>query len=173
MPSERAPIVLVVAHAENRGIGLRGELPWRIPEDLRHFKRLTLGHPVVMGRRTFDSVGRPLPGRTNIVVSRSLDAPPAGCLLAGSLEEALRLAGDAPQPDDREPAICVVGGGQIYAEALPRADRIERTVVHAAPEADAFFPEFDESAWDVTTLGEGVTEAGLRYTFQTLRRRAR
>lgn len=133
-------VTLVVACAENRVIGRDGGLPWRLPDDLRRFRRLTTGHAVVMGRHTWESIGRPLPERRNVVVtSRPLDA--TGVEAHASLAAALAAVADA----DPEP--CVIGGEALYAAALPLATRIERTLVHAEPEGDARFPEVEWSAW--------------------------
>lgn len=141
---------LIAAMSENRVIGRAGGLPWRMPADMARFKRLTTGHPAIMGRRTFDSMKSPLPGRTNIVVTRRRDfAPAPGVLVAHDLAEAIRLARTAPGGGEVG-EIFIIGGGEIYALALPRADRIHLTVIHARIEGDAFFPEFDEQAWRLT-----------------------
>lgn len=132
----------IAAMSENRVIGVDGRLPWRLPSDLAYFKRVTMGHPIVMGRGTWESIGsRPLPGRTCIVVtSRRGYAVPPGVLVASSLDEALaRTAG--------EKEVFVVGGGVLFAEAVPRADRIYLTVVHARVEGDTSFPRLDGKAW--------------------------
>lgn len=133
-------ISIIVAVAENGVIGRAGGLPWRLPADLRRFRERTMGHPVIMGRRTWESIGRPLPGRRNIVVTRTPGFRAPGAEIAGSLEEALRLAGDTDE-------IFVIGGAQLYAEALPRADRIYMTRVRAAPEGDAWFPPWNPAEW--------------------------
>jgi dihydrofolate reductase len=131
---------IIVAMARNRVIGSGGALPWRLSADLRRFKRLTMGHPIIMGRRTFESIGRPLPGRATIVVTRSPEFRPPGVSVAGSLPDALRLAGDTDEA-------FVIGGGQVFAESMPLADRLYLTAVDADVEGDTFFPPFDESAW--------------------------
>ncbi|MDT8437688.1 MAG: dihydrofolate reductase [Wenzhouxiangellaceae bacterium] len=125
-------LVLVAAMARNRVIGIDGRMPWHLPADLKHFKAVTLGHPVVMGRKTFASIGRALPGRRNLVVSRTLSTAPEGVELAGSLGHALKLAGDGP--------VMVIGGGELYRQALARADRLELTLVDAEPDGDTCFP---------------------------------
>lgn len=128
-------ITLVVAMAENRAIGRANQLPWHLPADLAHFKRVTLGKPVVMGRLTFESIGKPLLGRHNIVVTtRGVDAD--GVTAVGSLDEALRAAGTADE-------VCVIGGARLFADALPRAGRLHLTEVHAAVDGDVFFPALD------------------------------
>jgi dihydrofolate reductase len=135
-------VSLIVAMAENRAIGHRGALPWKLSADLARFKRLTTGHHIIMGRKTYESIGRPLPGRTSVVVTRRPDFAAASCLVAHSLDEALRLARER---GERE--AFVIGGAEIYRAALPLADRLYLTLVEAHPEADTFFPEFDESEW--------------------------
>lgn len=142
-----ATITIVAAIARNGVIGAGGTMPWHLPEDLKRFKKLTLGHVLVMGRRTYDSIGRPLPGRTTIVVTRQPDWEPscglsASLLRAGGMEEAFRLAAEV----DSE--IFVVGGAEIYAEALPVADALVLTWVDAEPEGDTFFPELNLSDWE-------------------------
>lgn len=130
---------LIVAVAQNGVIGDRNALLWHISEDLKHFKALTSGHPVVMGRKTYESLGRPLPNRTNVVISRQeLEIP--GCRVVHSLDEALALF-----PGDEE--VFIIGGAQIYAEALPRADRFYLTRVFHDYEGDTRFPEWDEAQW--------------------------
>lgn len=130
---------LIVAVAQNGVIGDRNTLLWHISEDLKHFRALTTGHPVVMGRKTFESLGRPLPNRTNVVISRQeMEIP--GCRVVHSLDEALALF-----PDGEE--VFVIGGAQIYAEALPRAQRFYLTRVFRAYEGDTHFPEWDEAEW--------------------------
>jgi dihydrofolate reductase len=132
-PSPR--IALIAAMARNRVIGSRGAIPWTVPGEQLFFKRTTLGHTVVMGRKTYDSIGRALPGRTNIVISRRSDLRPEGCLMARSLQEALALC-PAGESD-----LFIIGGGQLYEAALCLADRIYLTVIPVAVEGDAFFPE--------------------------------
>lgn len=145
-------ITLVVAAGENNVIGVDGGLPWRLPDDLRHFKAATIGRPVVMGRRTFEDLGRrPLPGRLNIVVSGTM-GPGEGYEVAGSLVEALERGSEAArsahQRDREAPLeVCVIGGGQIYRQALEHATRIVLTRVHASPEGDTTFPDVPRPTW--------------------------
>lgn len=139
-------IAIIVAMAENGVIGRDNGLPWHLPEDLKHFRRLTLGKPVLMGRRTFESIGRPLPGRTNIVLSRQAGFRADGVLLAADLDSALALA-EAQARADGVDELMVIGGAALYAEALPRADRLYLTRVHAAVAGDARFPEPDWAQW--------------------------
>jgi dihydrofolate reductase len=139
-PGERR-LTLVAAYADNRVIGDHGRIPWHLSEDFAHFKATTMGGTLVMGRATYDSIGRPLPGRTTIVVTRNPDWSAEGVLVAHSLDEALALA--AEQAGDTY----VVGGGEIYEQALPLATHQVLTEVHLAPEGDARYPEFDPDEW--------------------------
>jgi dihydrofolate reductase len=142
----RAVLTLIVAVAENGVIGRADGLPWRLKSDLQHFRTLTMGKPVVMGRRTFASIPKPLKGRTTIVVSRDPVFAAPGIAVAPSLEAALAVArGDALRRGAE--AIAVVGGQEIFARTLPLADRLEITEVHAKPEGDTFFPPIDGSIW--------------------------
>jgi len=151
-------IHLVAAVASNGVIGASGKLPWHLPEDLKHFKALTFGHPVIMGRRTWDSLGKPLPGRENIVVTRdrAFDAP--GASVAASLEAALALCADSP-------VAFVIGGGELYAAALPCADVLTLTEIQHDFEGDARFPEFDRAAWRESERIARSTINGMRYDF--------
>lgn len=133
-------ISIIVAASENNVIGAAGDLPWRLSDDLKHFKATTLGKPIVMGRKTWDSIGRPLPGRQNIVVTRQVGLVAEGCDVVASLEDAVVAAGDAEE-------IMIIGGSQIYSHALPLAARLYLTRVHAEIDGDAFFPEIDETEW--------------------------
>ena len=146
-------VTILAAVARNGVIGMEGGLPWHLPDELQLFKELTLGHVLVMGRRTYESVGRPLPGRTTVVVTRRPDWQSEGALRAGSVEEALATAREI---DDE---VFVVGGAQVYAEALPATDRLALTFVDAAPEGDTVFPEVDWSQWRerARLAGEGWT----------------
>ena len=163
-------IVLIAAVARNGAIGLDNDMPWRLPSDLKYFKALTLGKPVVMGRKTFESLGRPLPGRPNIVISGNGFAA-EGVEVVPSLEKALErasaLAGELGVGD-----VIVMGGGQIYAQAMELADRLEITEVQADPEADTHFPDIDPEQWRETGRIKG--ERGERDTadfeFVTYRR---
>lgn len=141
MPPGERRLTLVAAYADNRVIGDHGRIPWHLSEDFAHFKATTMGGTLVMGRATYDSIGRPLPGRTTIVVTRNPDWSAEGVLVAHSLDEALALA--AEQAGDTY----VVGGGEIYEQALPLATHQVLTEVHLAPEGDARYPEFDPDEW--------------------------
>ncbi len=137
-------VSLIVAVAENHVIGRAGGLPWRLREDLRRFKALTIGKPVIMGRKTFESIGRPLPERQNIVMTRSREFMAQGCFIAGTPDEALAVAGAVAE-------IMVIGGADIYREFLPLAGRIYLTRVHADIAGDARMPDLDPSAWIETS----------------------
>ena len=141
-------VVLVAAVADNGVIGADGELPWHLPDDLAHFRRVTTGNVVIMGRKTFESIGRPLPGRTNIVVTRNPDWSADGVVTAPSLTGALDLA------EEYDGDAMVIGGGEIYALAMPLADRQVLTEVHAAPDGDACYPAFDRAEWTETAREE-------------------
>lgn len=141
MQSEIKPrISVIVAMAKNRVIGADGKIPWHLPNELQLFKRVTMGHHIIMGRKTFDSIGRLLPGRTTVIVTRQPDYSVPGAKVAHSLDEALgQCAGDAEA--------FVIGGGELYRAALPRADRVYLTVVDAEPEGDTRMPELDPAQW--------------------------
>lgn len=143
-------LAVIVAVADNGVIGRDNGLPWHLPEDLRYFRRITMGKPIVMGRKTFESIGRALPGRTNIVISRNAQFAPADVLLAASLDEALALAGRLAD-EQGAGEVVVIGGAQIYALALPRADRLYLTRVHASVEGDAVLPPVDWTQWNETS----------------------
>jgi dihydrofolate reductase len=136
-------VSIVVATDERGGIGREGRLPWRLPEDLQRFKRVTIGKPIVMGRRTWESIGRVLPGRHNIVISRQAGLVAPGATVVGSLADALAAAGDVPE-------VCVIGGAEIYRLALPLAQVIHLTRVHALVDADTVFPALDPAEWEET-----------------------
>lgn len=135
-------ISLVVAVSRNNVIGIDGGLPWRLPEDLRKFKSITMGKPMIMGRATYESIGRALPGRRSIVLTRQAGFTAAGCEIASSREEALMIAGDVDE-------VMVIGGGTVYEQFLPDADRIYLTRVDADIDGDTWFPEIDRDEWRV------------------------
>jgi dihydrofolate reductase len=140
-------IVLIAAVAENGVIGRNGTMPWRLKSDMRHFRALTLDKPVIMGRRTYLSLSiKPLPRRTSIVVSRDRNCTAPGIVVAPSLDAALQAA-RADALRRHADAIMVIGGGEIYAQAMPRADRLEITQIHATPDGDARFPAIDPAVW--------------------------
>ena len=135
-------IVLVVAMSENRVIGRNGDLPWRIPGDLKHFKAVTMGYPIIMGRKTWDSIGRPLPGRENIVVTRNPDFDVEDVIRAATVDDALARCRDAGADK-----AMIIGGGQIYADVIDIADVIELTEVHEVVDGDTVFPEIPSEVW--------------------------
>ena len=154
-------IVLVVAIADNGVIGKDGGIPWRIPEDMKRFKALTLGHTIVMGRKTWDSLPKkPLPGRVNVVVTRQADWKANGAVTAGSLGQAT---------SGTSGTVMVIGGGEIYERALPLASRIELTEVHRAFDGDALF-HLDRTGWIETFREKHITPDGLSYSYVTLTR---
>jgi len=163
------PIVsLLVAVARNGVIGRNNALPWHLPEDLKRFKALTLGYPVVMGRRTYESIieqaGKPLPGRENIVVTRRSGYVAPGCRVVHSLEDALAAASGANK-------VFVIGGAEIFALALPLATRLDVTEVHADVQGDVFFPAYDRGEWGEVSREAGAPAQGLRYDFVVYDRR--
>ncbi len=143
----RHPLALVVAVSQNGVIGADGGLPWRLPSDLKRFRALTWGKPLLMGRRTYESIGRPLPGRTSVVISTDpVFTVPDGVLKGASLEEGLRLADEAADAMGAD-EIMVIGGARLFHDTLPMARTLHLTHVHAAPGGDVFFPAFDEAQW--------------------------
>lgn len=165
-------LTLVAAVAQNRALGKNNQLLWHLPNDLQFFKRTTLNHPIIMGRKTYESIGRPLPKRLNIVISRQLGLTIDGCVVVPSLHAAVALAGQMEhQPTDVHPEIFVIGGGEIYAAALPLAQRLVLTEVKKSFEADAFFPETDPAEWrEVSREHNHDEQSGLDYDFVDYRR---
>lgn len=135
-------LVLVAAASENNVIGKKNKLPWKLPTDLKHFKDVTMGKPVIMGRKTFESIGKALPGRRNIIVTRQAGFKAEGCDIVDSLKKAFRLA-----EHEKQDEACVIGGGEIYRQALPTADIIYFTRVHTTTEGDVTFPEISGFEW--------------------------
>ncbi len=173
----RVRIVLIAAASENNIIGIDGGLPWRLPDDLKHFKRETIGRPVVMGRKTFDELfGKPLPDRVNIIVSRTLKEAP-GAIVKPSLDEAIEYAGSLlaeslsaqaeshAHPQAPPPEICIIGGGEIYRQCLPRATHITLTRVHAVVEGDTTFPDFDRAEWTLDRSEHHEADARHAHAF--------
>lgn len=146
-------VVIIAAVAKNRVIGYQGKIPWKIPEDLRRFKQLTRGHTVIMGRKTWESLRKPLPERRNLVLSRQEEFHPAGAEVFSNLSDALQ---------GQQGIVFIIGGAEIYREAWPRADRLEITEVDQEPRGDAFFPEVDWSQWQ-----EAAREGHEGYAFVT------
>ena len=156
-------LTIVVAIDAQRGIGVNNTLPWHLPEDLAHFKRVTLGHPIIMGRKTFDSIGRPLPKRRNIVITRNQDWRHEGVDAVNSLEAAIALAGDEPA--------AIIGGAQVFAEALALADRMIVTEIAHTFACDTFFPEPAPGEWKETARENHHSEAnGFDFAYVTYER---
>lgn len=153
---------IVVAIARNGVIGKDNALPWRLPEELAHFKRVTLGYPIIMGRRTWESIGRPLPGRLNIVVSRDPAYRAPGCVVVDSLARAYEAAGSAER-------VAIIGGTSLFEAALPEADCIHLTEVDADVEGDTWFPEFDRSEWVETEVSHHPADERHAHAFRILR----
>lgn len=151
-------VYLVAAVAANGVIGRHGKLPWHLPEDLRYFKRLTLGHPVIMGRRTWESVGRPLPDRENIVVTRTAGYEAPGAAVASSLEAALAFCAG-------EPLVFVIGGERLFAEALPLAAGLVLTEIHRDYDGDTWFPAYDRNRWRETQREPHTASDGTKFDF--------
>jgi dihydrofolate reductase len=159
-------VSIIAAMDRNRLIGNNNQLPWRLPADLAHFKRVTMGKPIIMGRKTFESIGKPLPGRINIVLTRSTDFHTEGVLTANTLDQALEMAVG-------EDEVMVIGGSEIYALALPRADRLYLTYVESSYQGDAWFPPFDSEQWRVIASEEHAADGNnsCDYRFVTYERK--
>lgn len=152
------PIIrIVVAYSNNRCIGQDNALPWHLPADLAHFKQTTLGHPIVMGRNTWESIGRPLPGRENIVISRNPDYQADGAIVCANIEDAIAQCTNAP-------VICIIGGAQIYQQTLPLVDQIYATEVHTHVDGDSFFPPLG-AEWQEQQRQPQPVENGLSFDF--------
>lgn len=156
-----AEITMIAAAAENNALGKDNDLVWHLPDDFRRFKKLTSGHHIIMGRRTFESFPKPLPNRTHVVITRKKDYAKEGAVVVHSLEEALALAKEDPQP-------FIIGGGEIYELALPEADKIELTRVHGTFQADAFFPELEEENWNLVSSTFHPADENHKYAFTYL-----
>ena len=148
---------LIVAHAKNNVIGYKNTLPWHLPEDLKRFRALTMSHHIIMGRKTFESLGRLLPGRTTVIVTRNKDYKVAGALIAHNLEAALLLASGDDEP-------FLIGGAELYKDGLKHATKLYITEVHAEFTGDAFLPEIDLSHWRLSEKKDHVAENGLQYS---------
>lgn len=154
-------ISIVVAMDRNRLIGRGNALPWRLPADLAHFKAVTMGRPVIMGRRTYESIGRPLPGRHNIVITRNADLAAPGCTVVPDVEAALAAAGEVPE-------VMLIGGAQLYAELLPRVGRIYLTRIDAAFEGDAWFPALADGEWRELERSDHAADERNPYSYSFL-----
>jgi dihydrofolate reductase len=158
-------ISIIAAMAENRVIGRENSLPWHLPNDLKHFKRLTSGHAIIMGRKNYESIGRPLPERTNIVVTRTPHYPAPGCTVVHSIDDALIAAGNDPE-------VFIIGGAELYAQTLGRARRLYLTEIHAHVPGDTYFPAFDLNTWHEQSRAKHEADAThpFAYSFVTLER---
>lgn len=154
-------LTLIAAAAENNALGKDNDLVWHLPDDFRRFKKLTTGHHIIMGRKTFESFPKPLPNRTHIVLTRQEDYSPEGAMVVHSLEKALEISRKDPQP-------FVIGGGEIYQLAMNKADRIELTRVHGTFEADAFFPDLDPDQWELMSSTFHEKDGDHQYSFTYL-----
>ncbi len=159
-------VSIIVAMARNRTIGINNTLPWRIPEDIRHFKALTMGHHMIMGRKTFESIGKPLPGRTTVVVTRNQDLKIDGCVIVHSLKDAVAACAG----DDE---IFIVGGAELYAQALLLTDTLYITEIQQDVEGDAHFTGLDDAAWEEVAREQHsqIEPQSLEYHFVTYQRR--
>ena len=159
-------VSLIAAMGKNRVIGNKGAIPWRLPADFKHFKEITMGHPIVMGRKTYESIGKALPGRTNIILSRIPEFTPSDATTVPSLKEAWDLTRDAGE-------IFVIGGQSLYEQTLPIAERIYLTVVDMEDAGDAFFPRFDESEWELKSseLHKKDEKNQFDYTYKVYERK--
>lgn len=153
-------ISMIAAVSENGVIGQKGKLPWKLPDDLKLFKRLTMGHHLIVGRKTYESIGKPLPGRTMIVLSRKPGFSADGCLTAASLPEGLEIARKAGETE-----VFIAGGAAVYAQSLTLADRFYLSRVHTNIKGDAEFPLYDESGWKATVRHQYPARKGQRYSF--------
>ncbi len=158
---------LIVATANNNVIGRNNELPWHLPQDLKYFKSVTLGKPVIMGRKTFESIGKPLPGRTNIVVTRQKNWSFAGVLVAQSVQDAVEIAQQfRNEQDNLAEEVMVIGGAEIYRHSLPIADRVYLTRIAAnVKNADAYFPDLPANQWKLVSTIPGDADANIPHVF--------
>lgn len=162
-------IAMIAAVAENNAIGINNKLPWHLPGDLRYFKAATMGKPIVMGRKTFESLRKPLPGRTNIVMTRDASWTHEGVKVVSNLDEAIAMA-ESVAMIDGVTELMIIGGEQIYRQALPQADRLYLTRVGQSFEGDAFFPELENEQWREAAREDHETEDGLKYSYLVLDR---
>ena len=151
-------ISLIVAVGKNNEIGKNNELLWHLPNDLKYFKQITLGLPIIMGRKTFESIGRPLPGRVNVIVTRNSNFKPEGCIVVDSIQNAMKATMSAQN-------VMIIGGADIYSQTLPIADRIYLTEVDAELEADKFFPSIDQNLWEEISRKHNPKDEKNEYNF--------
>lgn len=152
------PIAQVVAISQNRVIGKDNQLIWHMPADLKHYKNVTMGHHMIMGRKTYESIGRPLPGRTTVIITRDKNYKAEGCIVVHSLDEALKVAAN-----DNEP--CIVGGGEIFRQAMDITDKIYLTIIHHDFEGDTFYPELDPAKWRLTKREDFQPDEKNKYPY--------
>ena len=159
-------VSIIVTIGKNKVIGKDNSLPWKLPADMKHFKELTTGKPVIMGRKTFESIGKPLPNRTNFIITRNQEYKAEGCVVVHSIDEALKAS-------EGNEEVMVIGGAQIYKEFLPRANKMYLTIIDADFEGDAFFPEYNIEEWEETSYEEHERDAENQYDyrFMTLERK--
>lgn len=152
-------VSLIAAMDRNRVIGMNNKMPWHLPADLKHFKRVTVGKPIVMGRNTYDSLGRPLPGRLNIVLSRQADLRIEGCEVVSSVEDALKLAGDVDE-------VMIIGGANLYRQTIDLADKLYLTYIDEKFEGDTFFPEVNPAMWQIDSEEKHYADEKNRYDYR-------
>lgn len=157
-------VSLIVAVAQNSVIGVNNTLPWHLPEDLKRFRALTMGHHIIMGRKTYDSLGRLLPGRTTVIVTRNKSYQVEGAVVAHSLEEAIKACGS----DDE---VFLIGGAELYKDGLKRADKLYLTEIEASYEGDAHFPAFDLSEWQLVEHEAHTSANGLGFSYKTYQKK--
>jgi dihydrofolate reductase len=155
---ETMKISAIVAMSENRVIGKNNRLPWHLPADLKHFKTITMGKPVLMGRKTFDSIGRPLPGRLNIIITRDTNYSVPGCVVVHSIDDAIAKAGNYDE-------IFVIGGAELFQQMFSRIQTIYLTIIHENFDGDAFFPEFNQSEWKEVAREKFSPDEQNKYSF--------
>ena len=160
-------VSLIVAMSENRVIGRENQMPWHLPDELKYFKQVTMGKPLVMGRNTFESIGKPLPGRPNIVVTRNPDYDADGVSVVSCIEDALELAEQLTERDANA-EVMIIGGAQVFAMTLPLADRLYLTEVHATINGDVFFPEFPRDQWRLVARDEHAIDARNPYAYSVM-----
>ncbi len=151
MDEQTVKLVLIAAIGQNGVIGVEGGLPWRLSSDLKRFKQVTMGKPIIMGRKTYESIGKPLPGRLNIVVTRNPDFDAEGVEVVSDIEDGIAVGMEHAENNDAD-EICVIGGGEIYAKTIDSADRLYITHVLVSPEGDTNFPEIAEDYWQITHM---------------------
>ena len=164
MTSMPCPLIsAIVAMAENRVIGRNNQLPWHLPADLKHFKTITTGHSILMGRKTYESIGKPLPNRRNYVITRNRQFQASGCIVVSSLEAALQQSAD-----NKADELFIIGGTQVYQQAMPFVQRLYLTIVHDVFEGDAFFPALEESKWEERERERHVSDEQNPYSYSFL-----